>query len=107
VLQFQELLLALQAAGVAGQLAVAADDPVAGDQDAQRVAAHRGADFLGVLAATKTAGEVAAPSLTTVRSPIGVARTVCCAVSVHASVIMVCSFDCVFCTWKTSAPGSS
>src|SRR5580704_750598 len=27
-----------------------------------------------------------------VRSPIGVARTVCWAVSLHASVIMVCSF---------------
>jgi len=25
----------------------------------------------------------------------------------HASVIMVCSFDRVFCIWKTSAPGSS
>jgi len=36
-----------------------------------------------------------------------VPRTVCCAVSVHASVIMVCSFDRVFCIWKTSAPGSS
>jgi hypothetical protein len=32
---------------------------------------------------------------------------VCCAVSVHASVIMVCSFDRVFCTCKTSAPGRS
>jgi hypothetical protein len=58
-LQIQELLLALQAVGVAVQLAVAADDPVTGDQDGQRVTAHRGADLLGVLAAAKTAGEVA------------------------------------------------
>src|SRR6266704_4153098 len=59
VLQLQELLLALQAAGVAGQLAGAGDDPVAGDQDAQRIAAHRGADLLGVLAAAQPTGEVA------------------------------------------------
>ena len=52
VLQLQELLLALQASGVAGQLAGAADDPVAGDQDAQRVAADCGAGLLGVLAPT-------------------------------------------------------
>jgi len=32
---------------------------VTGDQDAQRVTAHRGADLLGVLVAAKTAGEVA------------------------------------------------
>jgi DNA-binding MarR family transcriptional regulator len=46
LLQVQQRALTAEPSCVAGQLPRAADYPVAGDKDAQRVTAHRGADLL-------------------------------------------------------------
>ena len=46
VLQFQERALFFHASGVAGQAAIRADDPMAGDEDRDRVVPDRPADSL-------------------------------------------------------------
>lgn len=43
----QKPFLSRQTSGIAGQAAVAPDDPMAGDQDGNRVMAHRAAYRLG------------------------------------------------------------
>ena len=58
LLQVQQRPLAGQATGVAGQLAGAAHHPVARDQDAQRVAAYRGADVPGIRVTAEPPGQV-------------------------------------------------
>ena len=46
MLQFQERALFFHASGIGGQAAVRADDPVAGDEDRDRVVPDRPADSL-------------------------------------------------------------
>jgi RNA polymerase sigma factor (sigma-70 family) len=59
LLQVQERPLTAEPSRVAGQLPRAADYPVAGDKDAQRVTAHRGADLLSGHRSAQPAGELA------------------------------------------------
>jgi RNA polymerase sigma factor (sigma-70 family) len=59
LLQVQERPLTAESSRVAGQLPRAADYPVAGDKDAQRVTAHRGADLLSGHRSAQSAGELA------------------------------------------------
>jgi hypothetical protein len=56
-LQVQEFPLALQATGVASQLSVAPDDPVAGNEDGERIAAHGGTGLLSGHAVTQPPGQ--------------------------------------------------
>ena len=56
-LELEQRALRREAAGVAGQRAVGADHPVAGDDDRQRVAAGRGADGAGPVGAPQRPGD--------------------------------------------------
>jgi hypothetical protein len=59
MLDLEQGALPVQAARVAGELARAADHPVAGDHDAQRVAAHRRADVPRIRPGPQGAREIA------------------------------------------------
>src|SRR5215831_20855917 len=67
VLDLEQGALPAQAARVAGQLARAADHPVAGDHDAQRVAAYCGTDVPRIRPGPQAAGEIAVGG----RLPVG------------------------------------
>src|SRR6266700_4076857 len=67
MLDLEQGALPVQAARVAGELARAADHPVAGNHDAQRVAAHRRADVPRIRPGPQAAREIAVGG----RLPVG------------------------------------
>lgn len=69
-LQVEQEPLALQAAGVAGELAAFADDPVTGDDHRKRVAAHSPADLASQSRVAQLPRQLAVSSGTPIRDAV-------------------------------------